>query len=91
MKRLKNARPLFLLFTVFFLFLPIALARQNEEREEASLSQSQATMSSLFGRGAKMPGIPVPRGTMALPAFDRSGLQIDEGALRAAERQKTED
>jgi len=74
----------------FFLFLPLALAQQrgtSEDRgQETSASQVQATMASLFGRGAKMPGIPRINGTIALPAFDSSDMKIDEGALLAAQR-----
>jgi hypothetical protein len=33
-----------------------------------------------------MPGIPRISGTIALPSFDSSGMTIDEGMLRAAER-----
>ena len=59
----------------------------SEDRgQEDSASQAQATMASLFGRGAKMPGIPRIDGTIALPAFDSSGMKIDEGSLRTAQR-----
>ncbi|MBI4711146.1 MAG: hypothetical protein HY767_01590 [Candidatus Omnitrophica bacterium] len=61
-----------------------------EEPEEGTpAAQAQATMASLFGRGAKMPSIPRAGGTIALPAFDDSSMTIDEGSLRAAERQKS--
>jgi len=81
-------------FLVFSLLLPGASARQQaglEDRgQEASPSQAQATMASLFGRGAKMPGIPNIRGTIALPAFDSSKMMVDEKSLSAAERQGRE-
>ena len=79
-----------LYFTVFFFSaLPFALAQQPEASEDSgqtpAVSQAQATLASLFGRGAKMPSIPRIDGTIALPSFDSSGMTIDEGALRAAE------
>jgi len=71
-------------------WLPFASAQQtsrpDEPGQEASLSQAQATLASLFGRGAKMPSIPRIDGTIALPSFDSSGMQIDESALIAAQR-----
>ena len=80
-----------LLFAVFFLsLLPWASAQQRsaseEPGQEASASQAQATMASLFGRGAKMPGVPRINGTIALPSFDSSGMKIDEATLIAAQR-----
>jgi len=70
--------------------LPLAFAQQKVRSEdpgnEASAAQAQATMASLFSRGAKMPSIPHASGTIALPSFDSSGMTIDEGALLAAER-----
>ena len=80
---------------VFFLSVfPLASAQQkagSEERgQENSASQAQATLASLFGRGAKMTAIPHISGTIALPAFDGSGMTINEGTLRAAEQQKKE-
>jgi hypothetical protein len=77
---------------LFFLFLPAPLisAQQrtaaDDPGQEASLSQAQATMASLFGRGAKMPGIPRIEGTIALPSFDSSGMKIDEATLDQAQR-----
>ena len=72
-------------------FSLLAFAQQKagpEERgQEASATQAQATMASLFGRGAKMPGIPRINGTIALPSFDSSGMKVDEGALRAAQHE----
>ena len=81
----------FFLFAAFLLFVsPLASAQQKtlsrDRGQEASASQAQATMASLFGRGAKMPSIPHANGTLALPAFDNSGITIDEGALREAQR-----
>ena len=78
---------------VFFLSVfPLASAQQkagSEERgQENSASQAQATLASLFGRGAKMTAIPHISGTIALPAFDNSGMKIDEKELSAAQRQK---
>ncbi len=61
-------------------------AGYDEGGQEASTTQAQETLASLFGRGAKMPSIPHPKGTVALPAFDHSGMTIDEGALRQAEQ-----
>ncbi|MEI7752096.1 MAG: hypothetical protein WCJ71_08410 [Candidatus Omnitrophota bacterium] len=74
--------------SLFFSLLAFAQQKAGpEERgQEASATQAQATMASLFGRGASMPGIPRINGTIALPSFDSSGMTIDEGALRAAER-----
>lgn len=89
----KSSPSLLLLFTIlFFSVLPSVSAQQetgSEKRgQEASASQAQATMASLFGRGAKMPVIPRMGGTIALPSFDNAKMTIDEGALRAAERQR---
>ena len=77
---------------VFFLSLsPFTYAQREVSPEERggedSASQAQSTMASLFGRGAKMPGIPRVNGTIALPAFDSSGMTIDEGVLEAAQRE----
>lgn len=75
---------------VLLSFSPLAFAQQKidpqEPEQEASTAQAQATMASLFGRGAKMPGIPRMSGTIALPSFDSSGMTIDEDALSAAQR-----
>ena len=75
---------------VLFQVASIALAERDTAVEtsgqEASLSESQATLASLFGRGAKMPSIPRINGTIALPSFDSSGLRIDEAALSQASR-----
>ena len=95
--RIMNGRPSSKLTNFCFFYLvfsfsvsPLVAAQQKigpeEHGQEASVSQSQATMASLFGRGAKMPGIPRISGTIALPAFDNSKMTIDEGALRAAQR-----
>ena len=65
-------------------------AGSDEHGQDASAAQAQATMASLFGRGAKMPGIPRINGTIALPAFDSSGMTIDEGALKAAQERRPE-
>jgi hypothetical protein len=84
------------LFPVVFILLvvPVAFAQQEvaseEAGQEASASQAQATMASLFGRGAKMPGIPRINGTIALPAFDNADMKIDEGSLNAAQQQRSE-
>lgn len=76
------------------LLLPHAFAQQKTGSEdpgqEASPSQAQATMASLFGRGAKMPGIPRIEGTIALPSFDSSGMKIDEATLIQAQRRDRE-
>ena len=88
-KQSRKLTSFYLFCLVFFLSIsPLALAQQKtapEDRgQEVSASQAQATMASLFGRGAKMPGIPRISGTIALPACDGSERTIDEGALRAA-------
>lgn len=81
----------YVFLTLFILsVIPALSARQDnpfgEPGEETSPAQTQATMASLFGRGAKMPGIPRMGGTIALPSFDSSGMKIDETTLDAAER-----
>jgi len=83
----------YLFCLVFFLSLfPVAFALQkvgsDDRGQEASASQAQATMASLFGRGAKMPVIPQMRGTIALPSFDSSKMKVDEGSLNAAQRRE---
>lgn len=69
--------------------LPLVLAQErvgaDESGQEASPSQAQATLASLFG-GTKMPGVPRIKGTLALPSFDSSGMTIDEATLIAAQR-----
>jgi hypothetical protein len=92
-KRLKSSLPPFLVFAAFFFSaLSLASAQQNAGSEdpgkEASASQAQATMASLFGRGAKMTEIPRIKGTIALPAFDSSGITIDDGMLRTVQSGK---
>ena len=76
------------------LVIPAVFAQQEavsgEPGQEPSAPQAQATMASLFGRGAKMPGIPRIDGTIALPAFDNSDMKIDEGSLGEAQRQRSE-
>ncbi|MFA5167014.1 MAG: hypothetical protein WC530_00630 [Candidatus Omnitrophota bacterium] len=83
------------IFCFFCLVFPpsllhLASAQQeigSEERgQEASASQTQATMASLFGRGARVPEIPRISGTIALPAFSNSGMTIDDGTLRTVQR-----
>ena len=61
-------------------------ASSEASGQEASLSESQAVLASLFGRGGKIPSVPRIDGTIALPSFDSSGMQIDESALIAAQR-----
>jgi hypothetical protein len=74
------------IWSFLLLLSPLASAQQNREpAEDSSPSQAQATMASLFGRGAKMPGIPRLGGTIALPSFDSSGMKIDESVVRKAE------
>jgi hypothetical protein len=95
-KRSKKPAKIYFLFLVLSLSLfPRAFAQQkvrpDDRGQEASASQAQATMASLFGRGAKMPGIPNASGTIALAPFDSSNLIIDEGILNAVERQESED
>ena len=84
--------PFFLLVVFLLSVSPRAFAQRKAPPDDRGqeVSASQATMASLFGRGAKMPSIPHTNGTIALPSFDSSGMMIDEGALRAAERQKSE-
>jgi hypothetical protein len=95
---LKNPTGFYFFYLSFFLFFsPLASAQQKtvseEHGQEASVAQAQATMASLFGRGAKMTAIPSINGTIALPMFDNSGMKVDEKGLRAAQegKQKTED
>ncbi len=97
-RRLKKLAGFYSFSLIFFLaFSPFTSAQQKagiEDRgQEASASQAQATMASLFGRGAKMTEIPRINGTIALPVFDNSRMTIDDRALRAAQQQKpkTED
>ncbi|OGX14032.1 MAG: hypothetical protein A2351_03960 [Omnitrophica bacterium RIFOXYB12_FULL_50_7] len=90
-KQATNLAGFCFLALVFSLFLlPYAVAQQKarpkDRGQEAAASQAQATMASLFGRGAKMPSIPRASGTIALPAFDNSGMTIEENALRQAQR-----
>jgi len=92
-RQFKKLTGFFLFCLVFSSFSPsLTFAQQRagleEHGQETSPSQAQATMASLFGRGAKMPSIPRAGGTIALPAFDDSSMTIDEGSLRAAERAK---
>lgn len=71
------------------LLSPQAAAQQETGYEEddqgASAAQAQATMASLFGRGATMPGPPRINGTIALPAFDDPNMKIDENVVRKTE------
>ncbi|MFH1800448.1 MAG: hypothetical protein ABH891_06360 [Candidatus Omnitrophota bacterium] len=92
---LKNPTSFYFFCLSFFLsFSPLVSAQQKarpeEHVQEASASQAQATMASLFGRGAKMTAIPRINGTIALPVLDNSGMKMDEEILRAAQRQKQE-
>ncbi|MFH0986220.1 MAG: hypothetical protein V1882_11945 [Candidatus Omnitrophota bacterium] len=74
------------------LFSSRVMAQQGSDSEgygqEAPASQAQATLASLFGRGAKMPSVPHPKGTIALPSFDNSRMTIDEGSLPGIQKQK---
>ena len=65
--------------------IPTAAAQSKDPREDASATEAQATMASLFGRGAKMPSIPHASGTLALPSFDSAGMTIDDLALSQAQ------
>ncbi len=90
-RRFNNqTRLLFFCGVVLFFLMPAALAQLGSETEdsnqEASPSGAQATMASLFGRGAKMPAMPRIGGTLALPSFDSSALKIDGTALDEAQR-----
>ena len=91
-----NRSEIFLCFFCIFLLsvVPASLARQRgtseESGQESSPSQAHATMASLFSRGSKMPVLPKISGTLALPAFDSSGLKIDEDALSRAQQQGLE-
>lgn len=78
---------------VLCLFMPSpAFSSQEvgdgEGGQEASMSQAQATLASLFGRGATMPSVPHAEGTIALPGFDNSTMAIDEGSLPDARKLK---
>ena len=53
-------------------------ASSEENDKDGSVAQAQETLSSLFGRNTKMPGIPVVKGTIALPSFDSSNMKIDK-------------
>ncbi len=80
----------FLFLAVFILWLiPGVWAKQSdgaqESGQEVSVSQAQATLASLFGRGAKMPVAPRVNGTIALPSFDNSDMQIDERVVKKTE------
>ena len=78
---------------IFILFVaPAVLAQQNAQPEDSGqeVLQAQATMASLFGRGTTMPIVPHMGGTIALPSFDSSGMEIDERSLSAAQRQGLE-
>ncbi|HNX69095.1 MAG TPA: hypothetical protein PLL75_06650 [Candidatus Omnitrophota bacterium] len=73
------------LFALFFLcavMVPGVLAEQSPVADgagqEGDVSQAQAVLASLFGPEAKMPDVPRPQGTIALPSFDSGNLQIDE-------------
>lgn len=63
------------------LVVPPALAQrgvtEEDMAEESSPAQAQATLASLFGRGATMPEPPGMNGSIALPSFDNSKLKID--------------
>ncbi len=87
----KLARFCFFSLIALFFISPLVRAQEKtgseDRRQETPASQAQATMASLFGRGAKMPGIPRINGTIALPAFDSSGMTIDESALISAQRE----
>jgi len=93
-KQSKNLASVYFFYLGFFLFLSShAFAQQKTgsegHGEEASAAQAQATMASLFGRGARMTAIPRINGTIALPVFDSSRMTIDDRGLRAAEQQET--
>jgi len=68
--------------------IPAAFAARSVEPEQSGqdVSQAQATMASLFGRGATIPSIPHMGGTLALPSFDSSGMEVSEGSLNEAQR-----
>jgi len=79
-------------FFALAVLLPISgvLAQQNndlqESGQEASIPQAQATLASLFGRGARMPVAPRVAGTIALPSFDKAELQVDKKSLEEAQK-----
>ncbi len=94
-KSQRFAIPLSVAFVLFLSMASPAFSNQEvgdgEGGQEASMSQAQATLASLFGRGATMPSVPHAEGTIALPGFDNSTMSIDEGSLPEAPRRKTED
>ncbi len=81
----------FLLLALFVLpLIPETSAQQGERSQdsgqEASLSQTQATLASLFGRGATMPVAPRVDGVIVLPKVDNNPVaRTDENGVRKTE------
>ncbi len=79
-------------FCFMLLFLsaaPAAFAVVRDADPEPSsqeISQAQATMASLFGRGATMPATPRMGGTIALPSFDNSEMEVSKESLEEAQQ-----
>jgi hypothetical protein len=81
----------FLLLALFILpLIPEASAQQGgrsqDSGQEASLSQTQATLASLFGRGATMPVAARVDGVIVLPKADNNSVaQTGENGVRRTE------
>jgi hypothetical protein len=79
-------------FCFFLLFLSAgpsaftAIRDPDYEPSPQEISQAQATMASLFGRGATMPAAPRMGGTIALPSFDSSEMEVSKKSLEEAQR-----
>ncbi len=70
---------------VFFLAAPFIFAEETGDAAQSgdhdSVTQAQATMASLFGRGTTMPDMPRMKGSIAVPSFDSKNILIDEDAI----------
>jgi len=80
----------FFLASVLFAAVPLGLAVQDMEAEQSGqeAAQAQATMASLFGRGVTMPSLPHMGGTIALPSFDSSEIEVSEESLAEAQQRE---
>jgi hypothetical protein len=79
----------FLAILLSFSVTSVVSVAQDAESQPSGqeVAQAQATMASLFGRGATMPSAPRMSGTIALPPFDSSGIEVDEKSLNEAQQQ----